>query len=167
MLILKRSNLFGSLSSTSKPINKTMNRIKLFAILTAAISLGSCSSSDKENNQEVPAIEAAWRLVNVSGGIAGTNDDFSGEITWTFNADGTVNVWNTNTDVNKQDIIDTGDYTYDFVPNTVTPDSCAEAIVVNGVSYGCVSVTAETMTFSQVESDGYLLTFEKLSIVIN
>src|SRR4051812_17681895 len=114
-----------------------MKTIKLLTVFFVAVLLNSCSSGNSgENHNESQSVEGAWRLTNVKGGITGINDNFpDGSITWTFHNDGTINVLNTNTDDSKQDLIETGNYTYGFVPNTTTPQSCPIAIVVNGVSY--------------------------------
>lgn len=132
----------------------------------AAVCLMSCNNSD--DNNAAQTIDGAYKLVNVRGGIAGTNDTFNdGSITWTFENNGTVTVWNTNTDDSKQDLIESGAYVYTFQPNPATPDSCTQALYIDGVSYGCHAVNGNTMTLSQVETDGYEVTLEKLNIVVD
>lgn len=145
--------------------HKPSGMIRALFILVLAVS---CSKSDNAPDEQLPAIQSAWRLTNVSGGISGISDDFDdGSIDWTFATGGALTVWNTNTDDTKEDILETGEYIYGFVPNTITPGSCAETIVIGGVNYGCVSISGNTMTLSQTESDGYVLTFEKIEIVTN
>lgn len=105
-----------------------------------------------------PSINGTWKLVNVSGGIAGTNDDFAdGLITWKFNANHTVTITNNNTDDSKQDILESGTYDYVFNTNEATPELCAINISIGGTNMGCYTVTATQFTMSQVESDGYLI----------
>lgn len=142
-------------------------KLKLFFAFLCAVALNSCSSNNDNNNPQNATLEGGWRLTNVSGGLTGTNDSFSGEITWTFNADGTVSVWNTNTDNTKVDLLETGDYTYAFMPNTTTPETCAQAFYINGISYGCQNISGNTMTLSQIETDGYLATLEKIELITN
>lgn len=143
-----------------------MKKFKFLLALSFAF-LASCNNGDDDNNTP-QSVVGAWRLVNVRGGIAGTDDDFNdGSIIWTFENNGNVSVWNTNTDDTKQDLIETGEYTYTFLPNPATPQSCAEAIYIDGVSYGCYNVTGDTLVLNQVEADGYEVTLEKIEAVIN
>jgi hypothetical protein len=134
--------------------------LKLF-LAFFTITIFSCNSSDNNSNDDT-TLQGDWRLVTVTGGIAGTHDEFDQELVqWTFNANGTVTVFNTNTNDNKVDFMDSGDYVYSFMPNPATPQSCTEALVIDGVSFGCQSINGNTMTLSQVENDGYLVTLQK------
>src|SRR6476660_9665781 len=110
---------------------------KALLLLVSVVCLASCNNNDDNGNGQ-QSIEGAYRLDSVRGGIAGTNDEFGdGSITWTFENNGTVTVWNTNTDDSKQDLIESGSYVYTFQPNPVTPGFCETAIYIDGVSYGC------------------------------
>ena len=140
-------------------------KLKFFLLAPLAL-LMACNNSDDNNTTQ--SIEGAYRLASVRGGIAGTNDEFNdGSIIWTFENNGNIHVWNTNTDDSKQDLIETGDYIYTFQPNTVTPQTCATAIYIDGVSYGCYDLNGDNLTLSQVESDGYEVTLVKLHPVID
>ncbi|RZJ28040.1 MAG: hypothetical protein EOO48_10665 [Flavobacterium sp.] len=142
-----------------------MKITKLLTVFFIAVLLNACSSNNNDSNDQPQSIVGAWRLTNVSGGITGMSDNFDdGSITWTFNDNGTVDVWNTNTDDTKTDLFETGNYSYGFVPNTTTPQSCAEAILINGISYGCHNISGNTLTLSQVEADGYQVTLEKIQL---
>lgn len=143
-----------------------MKSIKILSALFL-VALVSCNNSDDDNTTP-STIEGAWRLVSVTGGIAGTNDEFNdGSITWTFENNGNVTVWNTNPDDNKIDLIESGEYIYNFAPNPATPQSCSEAIFIDGVSYGCYNVDGNTLVLNQVENDGYEVTLEKIILAIN
>ena len=140
--------------------------IKLLLAIFCAIALNSCSNSSDDNDPVTTTLNGTWRLANVSGGITGISDDFDdASITWTFNPDGSINIWNTNTDDTKQDLIETGDYDYAIVPNEATPELCSQAMVINSVSYGCYSISGDTLTLSQIESDGYQVTLIKIGPV--
>lgn len=134
-----------------------MKTIGLFSALLLAILSCGCSNDNGNNRKD---IGGEWKLVNVHGGIAGIDDDFSpGTITWNFNTSShTVAVVNTNTDNSKEDLIATGNYDYTFSPNTTTPQSCSENIVIDGVNYGCYDISTQQLTLSQVEADGYAVT---------
>jgi hypothetical protein len=134
---------------------------KMLYLLIGALALNSCNNGNDDNTPD-QSINGVWKLTNVRGGIAGTNDTFaSGVINWTFNANGSIHVVNSNLDDTKTDLIDSGDYTYSFVPNPSTPQSCTEALIINGVSYGCYSINGNTLILNQVETDGYEVTLEK------
>jgi len=139
-------------------------RLFLASIFALAISCNSGDSGSPTSQN----VEGVWRLVSVRGGIAGINHEFNdGSITWTFESNGTVSVWNTNTDDTKQDLIETGDYIYTFQPNPITPENCAENIYIDNVSYGCYSINGNTLTMNQVESDGFEVTLKRLPIVVD
>jgi hypothetical protein len=148
-----------------------MKTIKLLTLLFCTLILNSCSNSnDDDDNSPEPTLQGGWTLKKVQGGIGGVNQNFDDElVTWTFNANGTVSVFNTNTDDTRIDFFETGDYTYDFEPNTATPDTCAEALILDNVSFGChdFSGNGNTLTLSQVESDGYQLTLERIVFITN
>lgn len=138
-----------------------MKQLQFLPYFLFALTLFACHQ-DSDNNFPVPvnpSINGEWTLINVSGGIAGTNDDFpSGTITWTFNtADAKVTVVNNNTDDSKQDILEDGIYPYTFEVNTAAPDLCATTISIGGMNLGCYNVTTHELTMGQVETDGYLL----------
>jgi hypothetical protein len=155
-----KATLFGIshllFNNRKKP---TMKKLLLLTSLFASLMLSSCHDSD--NNQAMPlssTITGNWKLTNVSGGIAGTNDDFAdGLITWKFNSDHTVTITNNNTADNKQDILESGTYPYAFETNEATPELCAVNIVVGGTNLGCYTITPTQFTMSQVESDGFMI----------
>lgn len=141
-------------------------KINKFLFAVAAAILLSCNNND--DNNPTQTINGTYELKSVRGGIVGINDEFpDGAITWTFQDNGTVAVWNTNTDDSKQDLIASGNYVYTFQPNPATPESCAQALYIDGVSYGCVAVSEDTLMLNQVETDGYEVTLEKLNIVVD
>jgi hypothetical protein len=144
-----------------------MKTLKALVLLFCSLTLSSCNESNDDNNEEF-SLEGGWTLTKVQGGIAGINDNFDEQlITWTFNADGTISIWNTNTDENKTDFFDTGEYDFAIEPNSATPESCAETLFLDNVSFGCHSITGNTLTLSQVENDGYQLTLKRIIFTTN
>jgi hypothetical protein len=145
-------------------INAMKPTIKVLFVLLSALSI-SCSNSD-DSNPEHTTLDGIWQLKSVRGGIAGTNDEFNnGEISWTFGNNGSIAVSNMNTDDNKVDLIESGDYVYTIAPNPTTPQSCTEAMFIDGVNYGCYSIDGLTLVLNQVESDGYEVKLEKIGPV--
>lgn len=149
--------------SNKNLVSKTVKLLSAFFL----VALVSCNNSDSDNDNVPTTIDGTWRLASVTGGIAGTHDEFNGEITWTFDNNGNVAVSNSNTDDTKVDFMDTGDYLYNFAPNPSTPESCSEAMFIDGVSYGCYSIDDNTMVLNQVENDGYEVTLIKIGPVTN
>jgi hypothetical protein len=139
--------------------------IKFLFALLCALSI-SCNNGD--DNQEPTTLDGIWLLKSVRGGIAGTNDEFNnGEISWTFDNNGNISVSNSNTDDTKVDLIESGDYLYNIAPNPATPESCSEAMFINGVNYGCYAIDDFTLVLNQVENDGYEVTLQKIGPVTN
>ncbi|MBY8961345.1 hypothetical protein KJK34_01120 [Flavobacterium sp. D11R37] len=139
-------------------------KTKLFSVVLFALLFISCSDDDRRLPYSGEPLEpATWQLVNVSGSIAGIDDDFEpGAVKWTFNTDNTVTVVNNNTDEAKTDFFDSGNYTYGYVENTDSPEACQNTIKISNIDFGCVNVTGNTMRFTQPYADGYILTFEKI-----
>jgi|GEM_PF-6567849 len=74
-----------------------MKRITFLLLLLPAFTLTSCSDGDENEPMQVfPDVAATYKLINVSGSIAGVSHDFApGTITWRFNTNQTVTVVNT------------------------------------------------------------------------
>lgn len=136
-----------------------MRNLKILAILSAVMLFLGCNSDDDQNTQVT--LQGQWKLIEVSGTIAGINDEFEpGVITWNFNPQTeTFAVVNNNTDESKQDVFDTGTYSYDIVPATTTNSVCGQTIELDDVNYGCFTTTSTTLQINQGEADGIILKF--------
>lgn len=140
-----------------------MKIINLILIILCSVSISSCNDDNSYDTIPQPELGGGWTLVNVTGGIAGTSDDFpEGEIQWIFNTNGTVNIVNTNTDAAEVDFFETGEYYFSMTPNTVTPESCALNLIIDNTNFGCLDIEGNVLTLNQVEADGYALTFHKI-----
>lgn len=118
----------------------------------------------EEPGQEEPQNNEtnSWSLVNVSGSIAGVSHDFpDGQIIWTFNNNNTIDVVNNNPDPNAEDFLDTGNFTYGYIPSEMPTANCSEDMFVWCFVLGCQNVDGDTMTITQQLSDGYTLIFKK------
>jgi hypothetical protein len=140
---------------------KPMKKFNLLTISLFALFVSACHSDDRQfyfypGN---PNLEGQWKLVNVSGSIAGTSDDFpEGMITWKFNGiSQTVYIVNNNTDEQKQDILPTGTYHFNFVNNEATPELCAQTISIDGTNLGCYTISTDEFIINQTESDGFMI----------
>jgi hypothetical protein len=138
-------------------------KTKLLSLALGTLLFVSCSDDDTNLRYTGgPLQPVTWQLVNVSGSIAGIDDDFApGVIKWTFNTDNTVTVVNNNTNEALTDFFDSGNYTYGYVENTDSPEACQNTIKVSVTDFGCIDVVGNTMRFTQPYDDGYVLTFTK------
>jgi len=140
-----------------------MKNLRLLLVLLPALIMTGCEEDNATPmNYQQEAAEGEWNLVNVSGSIAGVNQDFApGTIAWTFNENGTVTVVNNNTNEQAEDFFDTGTYDYSFVANEDNPQACAIVLEVDNINFGCQTINGDELVLSQVWADGYQLTFEK------
>ncbi|AWH86165.1 hypothetical protein HYN59_14075 [Flavobacterium album] len=140
-----------------------MKKTALLLLLLPSIWMTACSDDDNSNVNDPQAAEGQWKLVNVSGSIAGTSHDFApGTITWTFDEDAnTVTVVNNNTNENAEDFFASGTYDFHFEANQNTPDMCAQSLFIENLELGCQTETATQLVLSQTWADGYQLTFVK------
>jgi len=130
---------------------------KIYALLVLpllAMTLSSCNDNDET---PAPTIAGQWKLVNVTGGFVGVNDNFpAGQITWNINTDAhTVTVVNNNTNPALQDILESGiyNYTLDPDPNSVCPNT----FNVNNLDLGCYTVSNTEMVITYDYADGMTL----------
>lgn len=139
-----------------------MKRTTLLLLLLSSFHFTSCNDDDTTTNDDPQIAEEQWKLINVSGSIAGVSHDFEpGTITWTFNENNTVTVVNNNTDENAEDFFESGTYDFHYETNNDAPDMCAQTFFVDDTELGCLTETATELEFSQVWADGYHLTFVK------
>ena len=131
-----------------------MKIIKLIPVLLF-VALSACDSgSDRKTT-----LDGHWKLVNVHGGVAGSDYNFEpGLIMWDFDAaSNTVEVTNNNTNSDLEDMLPSGTYTYSIQENTTTPQLCEENFFIDEVNFGCYNLGSSQLTFGQVEADGYVI----------
>jgi hypothetical protein len=141
-----------------------MKKIILILLLVPLLFMAGCNDDDAQGNPSAQNIEGTWQLVNVSGSIAGVSNNFDeGVITWTFQEDmQMIQIVNNSTDTNKYSGPESGHYDYENVPNEITPQNCTTTIEVGSfLNMGCRDTTGNTMTFTQLEADGYVFKFKK------
>lgn len=87
-------------------------KIKLLVVWCIALLLTNCAVSDDSNTEQ--NYKNLWHLINVSGGVAGVNENFELEtIIWSFDeATSKLTVENNNQDDTIQDGIESGIYNY-------------------------------------------------------
>lgn len=138
----------------------------LFILVISFLSLTNCSIGNNDNTQP-QVVEVYWNLINVTGGVAGVNEDYAlGTIIWRFNeASGVLSVENNNTDDTKQDGLDSGDYTY-----SILDDNGDLFLVVDSDEMGHLTITANEFILNENETsqgsgaDGFIYTFRKTTV---
>ncbi|MGV3459108.1 MAG: hypothetical protein ACO1N9_01510 [Flavobacterium sp.] len=131
---------------------------------TTAVVAEPQQQPEEPQEQEQPQNPTgdSWSLINVSGSIAGVSHNFPvGQITWTFNENATIDVVNNNPDQNLEDFLDSGNFTYGFIPSEMPTNTCSEDLFVWCFVLGCQNIDGDTMTITQQFADGYTLTFRK------
>ncbi|WP_100609854.1 hypothetical protein [Confluentibacter lentus] len=145
-------------------------------LIIACISfftLTNCSLNDINN--DIPQVtRVLWHLKNVSGGVAGVDNDFaSGVIIWEFkNGNSTLTVTNTNSNTAIEDGLDSGNYSYNITP---IGTSSKTYLVINSNEFGSISFASndtqliinQNETSTGPVADGYIYTFTKSVIVEN
>ena len=139
-----------------------MKTFKLLSAFVVALTFVGCNDDDNNGSQTDP-LAGEWRLTHLMGGIAGNNVSFEpGTISWDFDPEsGTVTVVNTNTNEQLEDLFESGTYEFSFEENTATPASCEEVLVIDDVSLGCWNASSSTLTLTQIENDGFVVTLKR------
>ncbi|MGK4568850.1 hypothetical protein [Flavobacterium sp. 3HN19-14] len=140
-----------------------MKILKSIALLFIFAVFISCNSDDDNANMDNPDLVATWKLVKVTGGIGGINQDISQENNiWQFSQNGTVHIGN---DATGQDYtgLATGTYNYTYV-NGEASGMCAEVLKVGTAQLGCVTVTDGKLYISNNFVDGFTLEFEPAAL---
>ncbi|MEN3324780.1 hypothetical protein VP395_13655 [Mariniflexile soesokkakense] len=143
--------------------------MKHFILITflSFITLTNCSINNNDDGKQ-QVYKTYWHLTNVSGGIAGVDNDFDlDKIIWSFdNTTGKLTINNTNTDDTIEDGFDSGVYNY-----TVTIVESDEFLVIESNEFGNVVATEtqliidQNITTSGTGTDGFVYTFKRVVIL--
>lgn len=133
----------------------------IFAFLNCSVNNDRSINSDN--------VKYLWHLINVSGGIAGIDEQFElGTIVWEFNEDtSTLTVTNNNENSNVENGLDTG--TYEFSVLNVDNKTY---LVINSNEIGSFEISQNILTINQNEmsngtgADGFIYTFQVEIITI-
>lgn len=136
-----------------------MKILKLASVLIIALMFSNCSNDDDRNDEET--LSGMWKLIEVKGSIAGTNDTFEpGLITWNFNpSTQTFTVVNKNTDEEARDIFESGTYPYKVVTSPIANSTCNKSIELNSANFGCITIIQSTLQINDGAADGEILNF--------
>ena len=109
-------------------------------ILCFTLVFINCKSDD-DSQENSATLQGKWSLVNVSGGLAGVDDNFdTGMIVWSFDQETfTLTVTNTNTETVVYDGLPTGTYDY----KVLTTDGVTSSLVIDDYDF---SMIIDTLT---------------------
>lgn len=128
----------------------------LLIIFTCTLCLSSSCDNDNSSDKT-----ESWFLVNISGGIAGINEDFEkGIIVWTFNSeDSLLIVENTTGSTNG---FESGIYSYSILNVNGNRYLIVENNEIGGLVTSSNQLTIDqNMQSSGSGADGFILKFEK------
>ena len=134
-----------------------MKNLKLISLLLIIGLFNRCTIDDDYDNN--PTLLGAWNLVEVSGTIAGTTDEFPlGAIVWNFDTS-EVAVLNTNTNDSLQDGLDSGTYDY-ILANTPTSNSiCNQTIAFAADDTRCIEFSTNVLIITENIADAVTYKF--------
>jgi hypothetical protein len=138
-------------------------KYQILITFACLITLTNCSINNDTIDEPIKTYKTLWNLVNVTGGIAGVNEDFNtGDIIWSFdNETNTLTVTNTNTDNMIEDGFDSGTYSF-----SVTNNSENYFLIIENNEFGAYSITEnqliidQNITTSGSGADGFIYTFQ-------
>ena len=136
-------------------------RVIIISLGLMLVLLG-CTNDNNHGNDDV--VKGSWSLINVSGGIAGVDDDFEkGKIVWKFDAKGETLVVVNNDDSNSiYNGLTTRTYAY-----SVLQEKGKFYLFVNDKEVGGIFVTETKLVLDQNiitlgnGADGFVLVLEK------
>ena len=136
-----------------------MKKLLFFSVILQLFVLISCNNDSSTTSQTVAT--GQWKLINVQGGIPGSNYDFTpGLIIWDFDAvNHLVTVENNNTDTTAIDYFETGSYIFQtsFIPNAM---GCGETVTFDdGAGMACIYIENEKLIINSLINDSFKLTF--------
>jgi len=126
----------------------------LLIVLLPALAFTGCSDDDQINTS---GLEGSWSLIEIRNGFGNTSVGYNeGVVTWTFDEQAReIDVINS-ASADNYSALATGNYGYTIgAENQV----CNDALFIEEDSYGCVSISNDTLRVSSAHVDGDILTF--------
>ena len=144
-----------------RALNTSLMRTQIFNLflLLTLTAFVSCNNDD-DNTIQNETISGIWHLKNVSGGLQGTNIDYTkGEVKWTFGeSDGTLTVENNIDNTGPEDIfagLDSGVYAYEVQKLGQT-----DVLNVEGNAMGTILLSSASLKIDEgVAVDGLIREF--------
>ena len=133
----------------------------ILVALCLTLMFMNCKSDD-DSHDNSGTLQGEWSLVNVSGGLAGVDDNFdTGVIVWSFNQETlTLTVTNNNTEIVVYDGLPTGTYEY----KVLTTDGVTSSLVIDDYDFSMIidTLTHTTLLLDDgIVVDGFGVTFKR------
>lgn len=138
-----------------------MQKSLMFIFLSLLLVTVSCSDTNDDINDP---LDGEWHVANISGGLAGINDDYAhGTIIWNFNSQTSkLTVANNNTANTLYDGLESGEYPY-----SILTKNKVLYLLIDGQEFGGITLSQNRLTFNQNKlssgsgADGFILWLEK------
>lgn len=132
-----------------------MKHISIF-LLSFSLLFSSCNSDDDSNNNTI-TINGTWSLKNVSGGLAGVDEDIGiGVIKWIFNENTSILTIENNS-IGTFSGFPSGNYNYSLETN-----NGIEYITINNFEMVITSLLENEMIIDEgIAVDGFLYKFNR------
>lgn len=140
-------------------VKKVMKKIVFITFSLFILSFYSCSNDDTNN----PSFSGEWKLINVSGGLLGQNQNIPlNSIVWSINpTTQVISVVNNNNSTNYYDGLPTGIYNYQLVSDP-NPTGCGTTLDVDeNQDMGCVLFENNHLIINSNYNDGFRLEFSQ------
>ena len=129
------------------------------------VIITSCSINNDDDKPQV--VRSEWHLKNVSGGLAGVNNDFDfNQVIWMFNElQGSLTVLNNNTNA-VEDGLDSGTYNYSLLD-----DGTTTFLIIDDNEFGGLIILNNNLTIDQnltstgTGADGFIYSFQLVQTI--
>lgn len=140
-------------------------KYKFLISLILIVIIASCSINNDDDKPQV--VRSEWHLKNVSGGLAGVNNDFDfNQVIWVFNElQGLLTVLNNNTNA-VEDGLDSGTYSYSMLD-----DGTNTFLIIDNSEFGGLTITNNNLTIDQnltstgTSADGFIYSFQLVQTI--
>ena len=125
---------------------------------------GVISSCNNDDSIQATIINGTWNLKNISGGLAGINDDYNqGIIKWIFDSQAlTLTVENNNSQNTIYDGFESGIYSY-----SILESGGNSYLIVEDIEFGGFAITENNLVIDQNKTtagsgaDGFIIELER------
>ena len=139
--------------------------LKFLIAIILIIIISSCSINNEDDTSKF--VRSEWHLKNVSGGLAGVNNDFDiNQIIWMFDEfQSSITVLNNNTNP-LEDGLDSGSYVY-----SILNDGNNTFLIIDGNEYGSITVLTNNLIIDQnltstgTGADGFIYSFQLVETI--
>lgn len=137
--------------------------MKKLVFLFCIFTLISCERDESKDKIITTALNpvGSWSVIKVTSNTIPLVSTFApNEIKWNFESNSIITVLNTNTNTTKNDVLDSGNYSY-FLANYLNTENCNSTIKINNVARGCANIVENTMIIGKSAADGLTIELVK------